>query len=105
MPDTWTPARVKKLKALSKQGLSHREIAKKLGSDVSPKAVSGKIRRMELKPNASSIEEFSFPSALECRWPDGHPGEDNFSFCRKETAPGKPYCEEHCEVAYRKKNN
>ena len=35
-----------------------------------------------------------------CRWPIGEPTDDNFHFCGKQTVTGKPYCAEHCKVAY-----
>lgn len=35
-----------------------------------------------------------------CKWPIGHPGEPDFHFCGKPSAPGFPYCNEHCAVAY-----
>jgi GcrA cell cycle regulator len=38
-----------------------------------------------------------------CRWPIGHPGEPGFSFCGKPRLAGRPYCGEHCAVAYRGK--
>ena len=35
-----------------------------------------------------------------CEWPIGHPEEQDFSFCRKERFDDKPYCLEHCAIAY-----
>ena len=35
-----------------------------------------------------------------CEWPEGHPDETDFKFCGKERFEGKPYCIEHCAVAY-----
>jgi GcrA cell cycle regulator len=35
-----------------------------------------------------------------CRWPSGHPGEEDFHFCGKPVNPSTPYCPEHCAVAY-----
>jgi GcrA cell cycle regulator len=35
-----------------------------------------------------------------CKWPIGHPGDDDFHFCGKPVQPGTPYCPEHCAVAY-----
>ena len=37
-----------------------------------------------------------------CKWPIGHPGQDDFRFCGETAAPGKPYCNSHCAVAYRR---
>ena len=35
-----------------------------------------------------------------CEWPKGHPDEPDFHFCNKERFNDKPYCAEHCTVAY-----
>jgi len=35
-----------------------------------------------------------------CEWPEGHPDEAGFHFCEKERFEDKPYCIEHCAVAY-----
>ena len=35
-----------------------------------------------------------------CEWPDGHPDESDFKFCGKERFEDKPYCLEHCAIAY-----
>ena len=34
------------------------------------------------------------------RWPIGHPGEENFHFCKSRELQGKHYCVEHSAVAY-----
>ena len=35
-----------------------------------------------------------------CEWPQGHPDEADFHFCGKERYEDKPYCLDHCAVAY-----
>ena len=35
-----------------------------------------------------------------CEWPEGHPDETEFRFCNKERFEDKPYCLDHCAVAY-----
>ena len=35
-----------------------------------------------------------------CEWPKGHPDENDFHFCGKDRFEDKPYCLEHCAVAY-----
>ena len=35
-----------------------------------------------------------------CEWPEGHPDEVEFHFCNKERFEEKPYCLDHCAVAY-----
>ncbi len=35
-----------------------------------------------------------------CEWPVGHPDESDFHFCSKDRFEDKPYCIDHCAVAY-----
>ncbi|MDF2096861.1 GcrA family cell cycle regulator [Aquibaculum arenosum] len=35
-----------------------------------------------------------------CQWPIGDPATPDFHFCEAPAAGGKPYCAEHCAVAY-----
>lgn len=35
-----------------------------------------------------------------CCWPNGDPGTPGFHFCGARPVPGKPYCAEHCAIAY-----
>ena len=35
-----------------------------------------------------------------CEWPDGHPDESDFKFCGRERYEDKPYCIDHCAIAY-----
>ncbi|MGH6946347.1 MAG: GcrA family cell cycle regulator [Kiloniellales bacterium] len=39
-----------------------------------------------------------------CLWPIGDPGDADFHFCSQPSAPGKPYCQDHCAKAYINKN-
>lgn len=41
------------------------------------------------------------PDPAQCCWPIGHPGTPTFAFCGAAPRPGKPYCDEHCQRAYR----
>ena len=38
-----------------------------------------------------------------CCWPIGEPGTRSFRFCDAPNEAGKPYCPDHCGIAYRKK--
>ena len=123
----WTDERVARLKELWSEGYSARQIAEQLGG-VTRNAVIGKANRMGLsKPTKSSITrqrkrqegDRPRPTAEEvvivtpdsgvsiltlttatCRWPIGHPGEENFFFCGARTKTGQPYCEAHSRLAY-----
>ena len=43
---------------------------------------------------------FSNNTKRGCEWPEGHPDESDFKFCGKERFEDKPYCLEHCAIAY-----
>lgn len=40
------------------------------------------------------------PSKHPCLWPIGTPRKPGFRFCGELSLMGKPYCEEHCKLAY-----
>ena len=39
-------------------------------------------------------------SRNRCCWPIGDPKLPGFSFCGTRIIPGRPYCEEHSNLAY-----
>ncbi len=43
---------------------------------------------------------FNINQKRGCEWPMGHPDEIDFHFCDKERFEDKPYCVDHCAVAY-----
>ena len=43
---------------------------------------------------------FNLSTKRGCEWPQGHPDEIDFKFCGKDRFEDKPYCLEHCAVAY-----
>ena len=43
---------------------------------------------------------FSTNTKRGCEWPEGHPDESDFNFCGKERFEDKPYCLNHCAIAY-----
>ena len=113
MKNYWTKTKVEKLSKLWGQGVSARDIAEKLG-DISRNAVIGKANRLGLSKKLSSADktpkkEISASSLAPimsgCKWTIGHPGDDDFYFCGKPVIPGKPYCGEHCLIAYRRKDS
>tara|TARA_B100000029_G_scaffold504382_1_gene583123 strand:- start:1034 stop:1507 length:474 start_codon:yes stop_codon:yes gene_type:complete len=62
------------------------------------------------KPKESSNPQQNFQPAVKnlfashtkrgCEWPEGHPDEPDFKFCGKDRFEDKPYCLDHCAVAY-----
>ena len=115
---SWTTDKIKQLKKLWSKGRSTVEIAKELG--ISKNSVIGKVHRLELTARPSPIKKKEVkvvaPAPQKkkntgkchlmdlktntCRWPIGDPENEDFHFCGKQTATGKPYCPEHCKEAY-----
>lgn len=124
----WTEDRIEILRKLWDEGLSASQIAKQLGENVTRNAVIGKAHRLGLKSRPSPVKKDARKKApakpaakkvtvketkptsgkvslLEltdrmCKWPIGHPGDDDFHFCGKPAEPGMPYCAAHCAEAY-----
>lgn len=49
------------------------------------------------KSNKTTLMDLKLTS---CRWPIGDPKDADFHFCGKPAQTGKPYCPEHCKIAY-----
>jgi len=118
----WTEDRIDALRKLWDDGLSASQIAKELGEGVTRNAVIGKAHRLGLKSRPSPVKtdkekkkaapkkvvkktDKKLVSLLDltdrmCKWPLGHPGDDDFHFCGKASEPGMPYCAGHCAEAY-----
>ena len=78
---------------------------KKARSPTMPKLNFENKDNLELNKNDSVFEPvvknlFTKKPKLGCEWPEGHPDEPNFHFCGKTRYEDKPYCLEHCAVAY-----
>ncbi len=102
---TWTAERIAELKRLWAAGTPTAEIGRCLG--VSKNAVVGKAHRLGLAARPSPIKrsEVTLIGVVvdgnrPCQWPFGHPGADDFHFCGAPVLVGKPYCPEHCDLAY-----
>jgi GcrA cell cycle regulator len=111
----WNDDKINRLKKLWSEGLTTGEIGKRLS--VSKNAVVGKAHRLGLKGRPSPIKRPTRPSepkkqpevkvftltdlsSQTCRWPIGDPKHEDFRFCGKGVYAGKPYCADHCAVAY-----
>ena len=114
MKNYWTKSKIDRLSNMWAKGVSAREISEKLGN-ISRNAVIGKANRLGLSKKLKEKEPLKTDKELNvtaliatmkgCKWPIGHPGDDDFYFCGKEVIPGKPYCGEHCVIAYRRKDS
>ena len=99
-----TTDRVELLKKLWGEGLSARQIAEALGH-VTRNAVIGKAHRLGLStrslPSKPTIAILNPVTDRLCQWPIGNPGEAGFYFCGQPAETNRPYCDQHCSMAYR----
>ena len=79
---------------------------KKARSPIVPK-LNFEISKEETKadPNIQTFQPavknlFTSHTKRGCEWPEGHPDESDFKFCGKDRFEEKPYCIDHCAVAY-----
>ena len=80
---------------------------KKARSPIIPK-LNFEVKKDEVKENIVHQQTFQpvvknlFTKSVKrgCEWPEGHPDESDFKFCGKERFEDKPYCIDHCAVAY-----
>jgi GcrA cell cycle regulator len=80
---------------------------KKARSPIVPKL---NFESLKEEPKESPKQQQSFQPSVKnlftnqtkraCEWPDGHPDESDFKFCGKDRFEDKPYCIDHCAVAY-----
>ena len=54
------------------------------------------------QPNFKTVVKNLFTNHTKrgCEWPEGHPDESDFKFCGKDRFEDKPYCLDHCAIAY-----
>ncbi|MCI5059657.1 MAG: GcrA family cell cycle regulator [Alphaproteobacteria bacterium] len=127
---SWSDDRVALLKRLWGEGKTAAEIAKELGgvtrnavigkahrlklsSRVSPiQQNKKKVRSNDSAPAAPRRPAKKVPifkgkevkmidlTDKMCRWPNGDPQTEEFSFCGCQKMEGLPYCETHAQIAY-----
>jgi GcrA cell cycle regulator len=110
---TATPARQKKAvqaaatKAVSRAAVSTRPVTVSVGAtalqaqfDVEP------VARQYLRPQQDVVVPISRRLQLvqlserTCKWPNGDPLSEDFSFCGNDCADTGPYCRYHAKIAY-----
>ena len=120
----WNEQNLERLKKLWDEGLPITKIGLELG--VSRNSIAGKAHRLGLPKRNSPISKSGEPrknksitnfetskelplkillrevewSRNRCCWPIGDPKLPGFSFCGTSIMPGRPYCEEHSNLAY-----
>ena len=120
----WDKKNLERLKKLWDEGLPITKTGLELG--VSRNSIAGKAHRLGLPKRNSPISKSGEPrknritsnfetskelplkillrevewSRNRCCWPIGDPKLPGFSFCGTSIMPGRPYCEEHSNLAY-----
>ena len=104
-------------------GKAHRlDLETRAPSKVSPRSEKKEINpsQVKLKGSASRKSKFNSilldknfepenPTLLEnltdqiCKWPSGHPDEENFYFCGRKSVVAFPYCKLHVLYAFQPK--
>jgi GcrA cell cycle regulator len=57
------------------------------------------VGEMAARPRPLSVPRLG-GRQLTCCWPIGEPGTPSFHFCDAPALPGKPYCDDHAQIAY-----
>ena len=70
----------------------------KLNFESKEETISDKYEQKIFQPVVKNL--FNTTTKRGCEWPQGHPDEADFHFCGKERFEDKPYCLDHCAVAY-----
>ncbi len=116
MTQQWTPERTGALIALWNDEIPASEIGRRLGA--TKNAVIGKAFRLNLARRRSSVSPAAGDGADHksaqnnvinlaglqtgmCRWPVGETHGAGYHFCGAAAVGGKPYCQTHCDLAYR----
>ncbi|WP_035724843.1 GcrA family cell cycle regulator [Fodinicurvata fenggangensis] len=75
-------------------------------SEQALEAINARASRPKPAPRPQPVSrtpkpaESAAPSNRSCQWPIGDPSQPDFHFCESPAAPGRPYCAEHCAMAY-----
>ncbi len=62
-----------------------------------PRLAKPMVKLPEFKGKSLNLVDLE---ANMCRWPNGDPQSEEFSFCGHTTVAGLPYCDTHCRAAY-----
>jgi GcrA cell cycle regulator len=84
---------------------AHRKRAKRAATAAAP-GIRETGTGLLIGPTLPGVAHFKartpvvFGHVSACCWPLGDPGEPGFHFCGEPSVPSRPYCEEHCAIAY-----
>jgi GcrA cell cycle regulator len=80
--------------------LSSTGLASVPGPVMMPSAPSLSPRPTPAPPRGVPPPPRPYGRVITCCWPIGEPGTPSFCFCDAASMPGKPYCEDHAQLAY-----
>ena len=93
------PSPIRRTAAKPDRKKARSPIVPKLNFETSKEEIKETPRfQQNLQPVVKNLVTHS--SKRGCEWPDGHPDESDFKFCGQERFEDKPYCLDHCAVAY-----
>lgn len=99
----WTPEAIATLELMWPDH-SAAYIGKALGTTKG--SVIGKVNRLGLQKVRKRWKPYAQLKPKECQWPrhcdTWNPKKHTDEWCAAKVVDGKPYCKEHCRVAYRK---
>ena len=65
-----------------------------------PRPVAPAPNPLPAPPRLQALAARPYGRVVTCCWPLGEPGTKSFRFCDAASVPGKPYCDEHAQLAY-----
>jgi len=96
LPSRQSPIDAKR-RAPRKPATRAKPAARRVAAPAEPKAPAPAAAAPAAPPRKKPVRKHSGPS---CQWPFGDPRLPGFHFCGAPAEPGKPYCDEHCAMAY-----
>jgi GcrA cell cycle regulator len=60
----------------------------------------GHSQATQAQLTAAMLAALTPSTGPRCKWPIGDPKSAEFDFCSQVALPGKPYCAQHCAMAY-----
>jgi GcrA cell cycle regulator len=91
---------------INRLGLCRERVRKEKPRQTTPqKSTPSVVSDLPTLPNGANIPTAQRRTLLQltpgvCKWPFGKPSSPDFFFCGGDAVESKPYCPEHCRVAY-----
>lgn len=67
---------------------------------ITPPKPKPKVEEKKVTPAAMAASPVLTTKRGQCAWPFSDPDKPDFHFCGKPALSGKPYCQEHYDIAY-----